>query len=70
MENLEDKAERDTDLKKEAIDIFIEVISENNVFGKFMSISEISEAVGFCDVYYFSTMFKKIIGVSPVKVRK
>ncbi len=35
-----------------------------------MSVSEISEAVGFCDVYYFSTMFKKIIGVSPVKVRK
>lgn len=35
-----------------------------------LSISQISEAVGFCDVYYFSTMFKKIIGVSPSMLRK
>ena len=35
-----------------------------------LSITEISEAVGFCDIYYFSTIFKKIIGVSPRKVRK
>lgn len=35
-----------------------------------MTVTQISEAVGFCDVYYFSTMFKKIIGVSPGKVRK
>lgn len=35
-----------------------------------MSITQISEAVGFCDVYYFSTIFKKIIGVSPSMVRK
>ncbi len=35
-----------------------------------MSIKEAADAVGFCDVYYFSTMFKKVMGVSPGKVKK
>lgn len=35
-----------------------------------MSITQISEAVGFCDVYYFSSIFKKFIGISPSMVRK
>jgi AraC-like DNA-binding protein len=34
-----------------------------------MSVSEIAEACGFSDVYYFSKTFKKIVGVSPSKTR-
>ena len=32
-------------------------------------ISEIAESTGFCDIFYFSRMFKKIMGVSPAKYR-
>jgi AraC-like DNA-binding protein len=34
-----------------------------------LSVSEIAEKVGFLDVYYFSKVFKKIIGTSPIKYR-
>lgn len=34
------------------------------------TISQIAEACGFENVYYFSTVFKKIIGLSPDKYRK
>ena len=34
-----------------------------------MPVSEISEKVGYSDVYYFSKIFKKIIGVPPSKIR-
>ncbi|MGN1121890.1 MAG: helix-turn-helix domain-containing protein, partial [Eubacteriales bacterium] len=32
-------------------------------------ISEIAESAGFCDIFYFSRMFKKHMGVSPAKYR-
>ena len=32
-------------------------------------VSEIAESVGFCDIFYFSRMFKKHMGVSPAKYR-
>ncbi len=35
-----------------------------------MSISEISSYLGFENIYYFSTMFKKAIGISPAEYRK
>lgn len=34
------------------------------------SISQIAETLGFCDVYAFSSQFRKRIGVSPKKYRK
>ena len=33
------------------------------------TITEIAEKVGFSDVYYFSKVFKNIVGVSPSKMR-
>ena len=35
-----------------------------------LAIAEISDVLGFDNVYYFSKVFKKIIGVSPGKYRK
>lgn len=35
-----------------------------------MSITAVSEIVGFSDVYYFSKSFKKIVGVSPSNYKK
>lgn len=35
-----------------------------------MSISDISEELGFCDVHYFSSSFSKRFGVSPSEYRK
>lgn len=35
-----------------------------------LSISEIAEKTGFCDVHYFSGMFSKRYGISPSKYRK
>ena len=32
-------------------------------------VSEVSEEVGFSDVYYFSKMFKKLVGSTPSKYR-
>lgn len=34
------------------------------------SISEVAEAVGFSDIYYFSKTFKKHVGLSPSSYRK
>ena len=34
-----------------------------------MSVGEISERVGYSDVYYFSKIFKKIVGIPPSRVR-
>ena len=34
------------------------------------SIGEIAEKCGFCDIYYFSAYFKKVMGVSPAEYRK
>lgn len=34
-----------------------------------MSVTEIAEKVGYSDVYYFSKIFKKIVGCSPLKAR-
>lgn len=34
-----------------------------------MTITEIAEKSGYSDVYYFSRVFKKIIGMSPLKMR-
>ena len=34
-----------------------------------MSVSEIAETVGYSDVYYFSRIFKRIVGVPPSRVR-
>lgn len=36
----------------------------------YLSISEIAEKTGFCDVHYFSGMFFKRYGISPSKYRK
>lgn len=38
------------------------------VFGK-IKITEIAELCGFNDVYHFSRMFKKVIGISPLAYR-
>lgn len=35
-----------------------------------LRIGEVSEKVGYEDNFYFSRIFKKIMGVSPVKYRK
>ena len=35
-----------------------------------MSISELSNFLGFENIYYFSTMFKKSVGISPAEYRK
>lgn len=35
-----------------------------------LSVSEVAELSGFCDVYYFSRMFKKITGITPGEFRK
>jgi len=34
-----------------------------------MSVTEISAKVGYSDVYYFSKIFKRIVGTSPSKIR-
>lgn len=34
------------------------------------SINTIAEKCGFCDIYYFSAYFKKVMGVSPAEYRK
>ena len=34
-----------------------------------MSVGDVSDRVGYSDVYYFSKIFKKIVGVPPSKVR-
>ena len=34
-----------------------------------VSVTEIAESTGFCDIFYFSRMFKKAIGVSPTNYR-
>ena len=35
-----------------------------------LSVAEVAELSGFCDVYYFSRMFKKITGITPGEFRK
>lgn len=40
----------------------MELLSE-----KKYAVSEIAELCGFCDIYHFSRIFKKIVGVSPSK---
>jgi AraC-like DNA-binding protein len=35
-----------------------------------LSLAEISNACGFQDSNYFSTVFKRIIGISPAKFRR
>lgn len=37
------------------------------LIGNRHSISEISELCGFCDVYHYSKVFKKIMGIAPSK---
>jgi AraC-like DNA-binding protein len=32
------------------------------------SVKEAAEAVGFCDAFYFSKLFKRIIGIPPVRI--
>ncbi len=34
-----------------------------------MTLSEIAERCGFCDVYYFSRLFKKHVGMTPAKYK-
>ncbi len=36
----------------------------------YLSIADISEMSGFCDVYYFSKMFKQEVGINPGEFRK
>lgn len=47
-------------LLRARIDRSIELLSE-----KKLTISEIAEQCGFCDIYHYSKTFKKIIGISP-----
>ena len=35
-----------------------------------LSVTEIAEKTGFSDVYYFSRVFKKIVGCSPIKMKR
>lgn len=35
-----------------------------------LSVTDIAELCGFCDVYYFSKVFKKEIGTTPSAYRK
>ena len=51
-------------VNKVRVSVATSLLSETN-----MSVSEIAEACGFSDVYYFSKTFKKIVGVSPSKIR-
>lgn len=46
------------------ISVALSLLLETNLL-----VSEIAEKSGFSDVYYFSKVFKKNIGVSPLKVR-
>ncbi len=34
-----------------------------------LSVAQIAEKVGFSDIYYFSRVFKKLVGISPAKTR-
>ena len=35
-----------------------------------LSVAEVADLSGFCDVYYFSRMFKKITGITPGEFKK
>ena len=35
-----------------------------------MTVSEIAEKVGYSDIYYFSKIFKRIVGTSPLSMRR
>ena len=45
-------------------------VAETLLKNTWLSISEIAEKTGFCDVHYFSGMFAKRYGISPSKYRK
>ena len=49
-------------LMRARIDRSVELLTE-----KKLSISEIAEQCGFCDIYHYSKSFKKIIGIPPSK---
>lgn len=44
--------------------------SENLLLNSELSLSQISDKLGFCDQFYFSRIFSKHYGVSPKKYRK
>lgn len=35
-----------------------------------MSVAQIAEKTGYTDIYYFSKVFKRIVGISPSKIRQ
>ena len=44
--------------------------AERYLLGRSLSLSEISERLGFCDQFYFSRRFTELHGISPLRFRK
>ena len=44
--------------------------AKNHLHGSCQQIQEISEALGYSDIYFFSRQFKQITGMSPIEYRK
>ncbi|MBR5614276.1 MAG: AraC family transcriptional regulator [Clostridia bacterium] len=45
-------------------------IAETKLRNTNLSIKELSDSLGFCDQFYFSRVFSKFFGLSPLKYRK
>jgi len=52
------------------IDDLVFFSAQNMLIGTNMSISQISEKLGFCDQFYFSRRFRQFAGISPRYYRK
>lgn len=52
------------------IDDLVFFSAQNLLIGTNLSISEISEKLGFCDQFYFSRRFRQFAGISPRYYRK
>lgn len=52
------------------IDEMVMEKAERYLLGRSLSLSEISDRLGYCDQFYFSRRFTEMHGISPLKFRK